>query len=121
MVDEASRGTALDGGAVPSFPTDVAGQSRAERARMPITMDVAVAAAEKFGVCVRPLVKEVEDPDAFELRYVAVPCGSTLESVCGPCAKKAKALRMTQCREGWHMADEPDFTPDALLRTRWAC
>jgi hypothetical protein len=111
-VDEASRGTVLDGGVVPSFPADVAGQSRAERARMPITMDVAVAAAEKFGVCVRPLVKEVEDQDAFELRYVAVPCGSTLESVCSPCAKKAKALRMTQCREGWHMADEPDFTPD---------
>jgi hypothetical protein len=113
MVDEASRGTAPDGGLVPSFPADVAGQSRAERARMPITTDVAVATAEKYGVCVRPLVKEVEDPDAFELRYVAVPCGSTVESQCGPCAKKAKALRMTQCREGWHMTVEPDFTPDA--------
>jgi hypothetical protein len=55
---------------------------------------------------------EVGDTDTGELRYVAVPCGSTIESVCGPCARKARALRMTQCREGWHLDQEPVFEAD---------
>ncbi|MFI9006640.1 replication initiator [Actinosynnema sp. NPDC053489] len=91
----------------------MSGETRAERMRQPIALDVAKAAAEKYGVCVRPFTMEVEDRATFEVRYVAVPCGSTVESVCAPCAKKAKALRMVQCREGWHMAEEPDFTPTA--------
>ena len=45
-----------------------------------------------------------------------VPCGSTVESQCGPCARKARALRMVQCREGWHLTEEPDFTPDRADR-----
>jgi hypothetical protein len=32
--------------------------------------------------------------------------------VCGPCARKARALRIVQCREGWHLVDKPDFTPE---------
>ncbi|MEU5695173.1 replication initiator [Actinosynnema sp. NPDC020468] len=80
--------------------------------RQPMALDVVKAAAEQHGVCVRPFTMEVQDRATFEVRYVAVPCGSTVESVCGPCAKKAKALRMAQCREGWHMTTEPDFTTD---------
>ncbi|QFU94274.1 replication initiator [Amycolatopsis sp. YIM 10] len=86
--------------------------TRAERMRLPLSTDVMKATAEKHGVCVRPFTMEVGNLDTGELRYVAVPCGSTVESVCAPCAKKAKALRMAQCREGWHLAEEPDFTPD---------
>lgn len=97
---------------VPSVPSDVANQTRAERMRVPLATDVVKAAAEQHGVCVRPFTMEVGDPETGELRYVAVPCGSTIESVCGPCAKKARALRITQCREGWHRVDEPDFTPE---------
>src|SRR5437868_2816363 len=96
----------------PSVPVDVMNQTRAERMRVPLAADVVKAAAEQHGVCVRPFTMEVGDPETGELRYVAVACGSTVESVCGPCAKKAKALRITQCREGWHRADEPDFTPE---------
>jgi hypothetical protein len=55
---------------------------------------------------------EVADPDTGELRYVPMPCGSTIESVCGPCARKARALRMAQCREGWHLTEEPTFHAD---------
>ncbi|MEV4310784.1 replication initiator [Actinocrispum sp. NPDC049592] len=80
--------------------------------RVPLAADVVKAAAEQHGVCVRPFTMEVGDPDTGELKYIAVPCGSTVESVCGPCAKKARALRITQCREGWHLDEEPDFTPD---------
>src|SRR3981189_1449511 len=87
-------------------------QSRAERMRQPLAADVVTAVADQHGVCVRPFTMEVGDPDTGELRYVPMPCGSTIESVCGPCARKARALRMTQCREGWHLTEEPDFTPE---------
>jgi Replication initiator protein, pSAM2 len=38
---------------------------------------------------------------------VPVPCGSTREDQCRPCADKARRLRMVQCREGWHLEAEP--------------
>jgi Replication initiator protein, pSAM2 len=38
---------------------------------------------------------------------VPVPCGSTRQDQCQPCAEKARRLRMTQCREGWHLDTEP--------------
>ena len=94
---------------VTSLPTDGQAKTRAERMRMPLAADVIAAVADKHGVCVRPFTMEVGDPDTGELRYVAVPCGSTVESVCGPCARKARALRMAQCREGWHLTEEPAF------------
>jgi hypothetical protein len=86
--------------------------TREERMRTPLAIDVITATAEQHGVCVRPFTMEVGDLDTGELRHVAVPCGSTVESVCGPCARKARALRIVQCCEGWHLAEEPDFTPD---------
>src|SRR6266540_3177573 len=86
--------------------------TRAERMRAPLALDVITATAEQHGVCVRPFTMEVGDLDTGELRYTAVPCGSTVESQCGPCARKARALRMAQCREGWHATEEPDFTPN---------
>lgn len=97
---------------VPTLPADVAGQTRAERMRQPLALDVITATAEQHGVCVRPFTMEVGDQDTGELKYVGVPCGSTVESQCGPCARKARALRMVQCREGWHLTAEPDFTPE---------
>jgi hypothetical protein len=89
-----------------TLPTD---GTRAERMRLPLAADVVVAAAEQHGVCVRPFTMEVGDTTTGELRYVAVPCGATIESVCKPCARKARALRMAQCREGWHLDAEPNF------------
>jgi hypothetical protein len=86
------------------------GHSRVEWMRQPLAGDVVAAVADQHGVCVRPFTMEVGDPDTGELRYVPVPCGSTLGSMCGPCARKARALRMTQCREGWHLTDEPTLT-----------
>lgn len=94
----------------PATPPATSG-TRAERMRLPLSSEVMKATAEKHGVCVRPSTMEVGDPDTGELRYVGMPCGSTVENVCAPCAKKAKALRMAQCREGWHLTDEPDFIP----------
>ena len=33
-------------------------------------------------------------------------------AVCPSCAERARTLRAAQCREGWHLEDEPDLTPD---------
>src|ERR1700743_1178209 len=86
--------------------------TRAERMRQPLATEGVTALAEQHGVCGRPFTMEVGDPETGELRYVPMPCGSTVESVCGPCARKARALRMAQCREGWHLDDEPVFERD---------
>ena len=83
---------------------------RRERIRGALAADVVKATAEQYGVCVRPFTMEVADTETGELRYVPVPCGSTVESVCLPCARKAKALRQAQCREGWHLTEEPVIT-----------
>src|SRR6476620_494973 len=64
-----------------------------------------LAAAE--GVCIRPLLRRLVDRVTGEARTVVLPCRSTREAQCPPCAKRARALRMQQCHEGWHLTDEP--------------
>jgi hypothetical protein len=64
--------------------------------------------AVQAGVCVRPVVRELLDTATGESTRVAIPCGSTLASKCPTCADKARRLRIQQCREGWHLEDEPD-------------
>ncbi|SPX71379.1 replication initiator [Mycobacteroides abscessus] len=97
----------------------------ADRRARPSFHEIAVAAAKKVGVCVRPLVMGTVNLDTGATDYVAVPCKSTVESQCPTCAKKARLLRMAQCREGWHLDHEPTQPPSqptseqtALLRSR---
>jgi hypothetical protein len=66
------------------------------------------AAALAAGVCVRPIVSNVTDTDTGDTQVVPIACGSTRESQCPPCAERARRLRMHQCREGWHLTDEPE-------------
>ena len=75
--------------------------------RGPSFLDIAVAAAERYGVCVRPVILQQTDTVTGGKSFVPVPCGATRESVCAPCARKYKALRKAQCREGWHLTEEP--------------
>jgi hypothetical protein len=70
--------------------------------------ELARAAAEVAGVCVRPVIGKVTDTSSGDTRTVAIPCGSTRESRCPSCADRARRLRMHQCREGWHLTDEPE-------------
>jgi hypothetical protein len=72
-----------------------------------ITPDMARELAESQHVCTRPLLRRVEDRQTGNEDVVAIACGSTRETVCPPCAHKARLLRIQQCREGWHRADEP--------------
>jgi len=87
----------------------VAQNSLARRAvRDPLDWDKAMVAglAEEEGVCVRPLARRLADRVSGEASTVVLPCGSTRESRCPTCAKRARVLRMHQCAEGWHRVDE---------------
>src|SRR5690625_1440717 len=68
-----------------------------------------LAAAER--VCVRPIAQRVTDTMTGDVRVVAVPCGSTRAKVCPSCAEKARQARYWQCREGWHLTDDPEPEP----------
>src|SRR5687768_12189655 len=65
-----------------------------------------VAAAN--GVCVRPIVHQVNDTETGQVHLVPTPCGSRRAAKCAPCADKARRIRMQQCREGWHLEEEPE-------------
>ncbi|RJS47798.1 replication initiation protein [Nocardioides cavernaquae] len=65
------------------------------------------AGADHVGVCRRPLLRKVTDRLTGQVTSVPIPCGSTRASVCPACADKARRLRMQQCREGWHLVDDP--------------
>ena len=68
-----------------------------------VIRDVAIA----HGECVLPVLRRVTDRESGQSTVVAMDCGSTLESRRPPCARKAVRLRMAQCTEGWHLAEEP--------------
>ncbi|WP_245567320.1 replication initiator [Nocardia vinacea] len=86
----------------------VSGQDEQPR-RGPSFDEVAVETAKRFGVCIRPMVLERADTITGAISHIPVPCGNTMEAVCPACAKKAKALRLAQCREGWHLDHEPEI------------
>ena len=57
-------------------------------------------------MCRRPLAMVGYD-SIGAAKYVGAPCKSTMECVCPACAAKARALRIHQAREGWHIQEEP--------------
>jgi hypothetical protein len=63
--------------------------------------------AEQQRVCTRPVMHVVTDNVTGRRHLVATPCGATLASKCLSCSSKNRALRMQQCREGWHLEVEP--------------
>ncbi|MGB9139965.1 MAG: replication initiator [Pseudonocardiaceae bacterium] len=74
---------------------------------MPLSADVAEVIAAEHGVCIRPLAMRRIDTATGRIEIVPIPCGSTREDQCRPCADKARRLRMAQCRQGWHLDEEP--------------
>ncbi|GAA2219880.1 hypothetical protein GCM10009850_121500 [Nonomuraea monospora] len=85
---------------------------RAIRTAQPLARDVAEEIAKLHGVCIRPVALKRLDMTTGKSEVVDVPCGSPLESKCPSCAKRNRQLRMAQCREGWHLDEEPTITPD---------
>jgi hypothetical protein len=86
--------------------------TRAERMARPHIRDVIKSVAEEHGACTRPVQLRKTNLDTGQVDQVLVPCGATLASVCPSCAERAKVLRAAQCREGWHLEDEPVTSPD---------
>ncbi|MGL5818282.1 MAG: replication initiator [Phycicoccus sp.] len=72
-----------------------------------LTTDMIRTGAEAVGVCVRPVLRRVTDTLTGQSTTVPIPCGSTRATRCPTCADKARRLRIHQCREGWHLTDDP--------------
>jgi hypothetical protein len=94
-----------------SSPTPSASSSWSSSApgkvRPPLARDLVKAVAVDHGVCIRPVAMRRTDLVTGETEIVNMPCGHTLVSVCPPCAERKRKLRATQCREGWHLEEEP--------------
>jgi hypothetical protein len=100
--------------------TSVSRASRAERMARPLAREVVREVAVEHGACIRTIQLRRRNLDTGEVETVLVPCGHTLASVCPACAERAKTLRAVQCREGWHLEDEPDLTPGpATEEQKW--
>jgi hypothetical protein len=93
-------------------PASSTRKSRAERMAMPLARQVVRDLAADNGACIRPVQLRRTDLDTRAIEQVLVPCGHTLASVCPACAERARNLRATQCREGWHLDAEPVMDPD---------
>jgi hypothetical protein len=85
--------------------------TRAQKALLALSGEVARQLAEDHGVCIRPLAMRRIELTTGRIDVVPVPCGSRWEDTCRPCADKVRRLRMTQCREGWHLDEEPVPAP----------
>ncbi|MEU7634330.1 replication initiator [Nocardia sp. NPDC049220] len=87
-------------------------QTAAQRRSLPDFRSVAQDLADEHNVCRRPIPMRAEDPKTLTVSYIGAPCKSTIASVCPACARNNRHLRMTQCREGWHLDHEPVNEPD---------
>jgi hypothetical protein len=85
--------------------------TRAQKALLALSGEVAEQLARDHGVCIRPLAMRRIELTTGRVDVVPVSCGSRWETTCPPCADKARRLRMVQCREGWHLDDEPVPAP----------
>jgi hypothetical protein len=85
--------------------------TRAQRLAMPLAREVVRELAVEQGACIRPVQLRRRNLDTGEVEQVLVPCGNTLASNCPACAERARNLRAGQCREGWHLEDEPGLEP----------
>jgi hypothetical protein len=81
--------------------------TRADRMAQPTTREAVRVVAENHGACLRPIQLRRTNTETGEVDQIFIPCGSTLADVCSPCAQRAKELRASQCREGWHLDTEP--------------
>ncbi|MBB2909350.1 hypothetical protein FHS43_000596 [Streptosporangium becharense] len=84
---------------------------RLVRETLPLALDVAIEVAKLSGVCIRPIEMRRLDTHTGTVETFNIPCGTTQEAKCPPCAKRNQQLRRAQCREGWHLDHEPVAEP----------
>jgi len=78
----------------------------------PLAREALRQVTQQRGGCIRPVQLRRTDLDTGEVTQVLIPCGATFEAVCPACAKRAQNLRAEQCRDGWHLEEDP---PDHSL------
>ena len=99
--------------------TAAAGPTPVGKLTGPVMREVAQSAAEQVGACTRPLAVRRIDRETGATTVVPIPCGATRASVCGPCADRARRLRMWQAQQGWHLDTEPETpTEEPTVRQR---
>jgi hypothetical protein len=81
--------------------------TRALRLAHPLARDALRQITADRGGCIRPVQLRRTNLDTGQVTHVLVPCGATLETICPACARRAQSLRAEQCRDGWHLEDEP--------------
>ncbi|GGQ70291.1 replication initiator [Couchioplanes azureus] len=94
-------------GLTSATPDDPRPGSRAARLGLPVSVHVLKELCADHGVCIRPVSLRRTDLHTGQTELIDIPCGATREDKCPPCAKRARRLRQTQIREGWHRTDEP--------------
>ena len=81
--------------------------TRASRLAHPLARDALRQITQDRGGCIRPVQLRRTDLDTAQVTQILIPCGATLDTTCPACAKRAQSLRAEQCRDGWHLEDEP--------------
>ncbi len=81
--------------------------SRASRLAHPLARDALRQITQDRGGCIRPVQLRRTDLDTGQITQILIPCGATLDTTCPACAKRAQSLRAEQCRDGWHLENEP--------------
>jgi hypothetical protein len=95
-------------GTGPATPNETSRSgSRAARLGLPMSVNVLKEMCAEYGVCLHPVTLRRTDLHTGHTELIDLPCGSTREDKCQPCAARARRLRQTQIREGWHRTDEP--------------
>ncbi|RKS79564.1 hypothetical protein BZB76_1036 [Actinomadura pelletieri DSM 43383] len=102
-------GAEVDGAGVEGAEVDGAGveSGAVVKTLPPLARGVLEAVAVDHGVCIRPVPMRRVDLTTGAAEMVYVPCGHTLASVCPSCAERKRKLRAVQCRQGWHLTQEP--------------
>jgi hypothetical protein len=81
--------------------------ARAMRLASPLARDALRQVTQDHGGCIRPIQLRRTNLDTGQISQVLIPCGATFEAVCPACAKRAQGLRAEQCRDGWHLENDP--------------
>jgi len=76
----------------------------------PLARQLAEATAIELGACIRPLAVRRIDTTTGHRTIIPIPCGARRADKCPPCAERARQLRISQAREGWHVDTEPQIT-----------
>ncbi|XTZ16508.1 replication initiator [Micromonospora echinospora] len=110
--------TPADPAPVDSATAAPAPGTRAARLALPMSRQVLKEMAAEYGVCLSPVTLRRTDLHTGLTEVVDLPCSSTREDKCPPCAKRARRLRQTQIRKGWHRTDEPTPGPQPATDTQ---